>query len=102
MIANILGSTIGILLFITHHPNLFIMCMGVLITISIGTLLKLTNALRPALAAMLIVMIHEKEGSTWEIALERVICVITGCVVALIVTFLVSRIYNYFAPTTNS
>ena len=71
--ANILGSLIGLLLFLIRIPNLFLICIGVMLTIVIGVLLKLHAALRSALAALVIVMVHEEgKNSTWHIALERV------------------------------
>lgn len=85
--ANVLGSSVGLLLFLIHIPNLFLICIGVIVTIAIGMLLKLNTALRSALSALIIVMIHEEgQNSTWHIALERMVCVIIGCVIGLLIT----------------
>lgn len=93
MKANILGSSIGLLLFLIHQPNLFLICIAVLLTIITGTFLKLHTALRSALAAVIIVMIHEEgQHSTWHIAIERMGCVIIGCIIGLLITFA----FNYF------
>ena len=92
MKANILGSSIGLLLFLIHTPNLFLICIGLATAILLGMVLKLDNALRPMLAALVIVMIHEKTDSSWIIAFERVGCVIAGCILALLLTM----IFNYF------
>ena len=87
MKANILGSSIGLLLFLIHAPNLFLICIGVILTIIIGTFLNLNTAMRSSLSALVIVMVHEAEqNSSWHIALERVGCVIVGCIVGLLVT----------------
>jgi uncharacterized membrane protein YgaE (UPF0421/DUF939 family) len=87
MKANILGSSIGLLLFLIHQPNLFLICVAVILTILIGIFLKLNAALRPALAALIIVMIHEEQqNSTWHIAIERMGCVMLGCVIGLLIT----------------
>jgi uncharacterized membrane protein YgaE (UPF0421/DUF939 family) len=87
MKANILGSSVGLFLFLIHQPNLFLICVAVILTILIGTFLKLNNALRPALAALIIVMIHEEQqNSTWHIAIERMGCVMFGCVIGLLIT----------------
>jgi len=87
MKANILGSSIGLLLFLIHQPNLFLISIAVILTIITGTLLKLNTALRSALAAVVIVMIHEEEkSSTWHIAVERMGCVILGCTIGLLIT----------------
>ena len=99
MKANILGSSIGLLLFLIHLPNLFLICIGVMLTIVIGTFLKLHTAMRSSLAALIIVMIHEaQQNSTWHIALERMGCVMVGCIIGLLITvvfnFLASLIKN--------
>jgi len=85
--ANILGSSVGLSLFLIRIPNLFLICIGVMLTIVIGVFLKLHAALRPALAALVIIMIHEEgQNSTWRIALERMGCVIIGCIIGLLIT----------------
>ncbi len=87
MKANILGSSIGLLLFLIHQPNLFLISFAVMLTIIIGTFLKLNTALRSALAAVVIVRIHEEgKSSTWHIAIERMGCVIIGCIIGLLIT----------------
>jgi len=95
MKANILGSSIGLLLFMIHQPNLLLICIALTLTILIGVFLKLDAALRPALAALIIVMIHEQhQNSTQHIALERVGCVMFGCVTGLLITFF----FNWAVP----
>lgn len=96
--ANILGSLIGLLLFLIRIPNLFLICIGVMLTIVIGVLLKLHAALRSALAALVIVMVHEEgKNSTWHIALERVGCVMIGCIIGLLITI----VFNSFRISKN-
>jgi uncharacterized membrane protein YccC len=90
MKANVLGSLIGLLLFLIYPPNIFTISIGILITILIGTGINLGNATRSALASVLIVMIHEQQEGSWKIAVERVFCVVAGCVAGLIVTFVFS------------
>jgi uncharacterized membrane protein YgaE (UPF0421/DUF939 family) len=87
MKANVLGSSIGLLLFLIHQPNLLLICIGVTLTIVIGIFLKLNAALRSSLSALVIVMIHEaQENSTWHIAVERMGCVMVGCIIGLLIT----------------
>jgi uncharacterized membrane protein YgaE (UPF0421/DUF939 family) len=87
MKANVLGSSVGLLLFLIHRPNLFLICIGVVLTIIIGTFLKLNLALRSSLSALVIVMVHEQQqNSTWNIALERMGCVMLGCMIGLLIT----------------
>jgi uncharacterized membrane protein YgaE (UPF0421/DUF939 family) len=95
MKANILGSLIGLMLFLIHQPNLFLICIAVILTILIGTFFKLNNALRSALSALVIVMIHEEEkSSTWHIAIERMGCVIFGCLIGLLITLISNSLDN--------
>jgi uncharacterized membrane protein YgaE (UPF0421/DUF939 family) len=91
--ANILGCTIGICLFPLHLPEIGILLLGVLIIIFLGLWLHITDTLRSSLAALVIVTMQVEQGKHWYIALERMVCVITGCVVALLLTIL----FNYLA-----
>ncbi len=95
MKGNILGSSIGLLLFLVHHPNLFLICIGVTLTIVTGTFLKLNTAMRSSLSSLVIVMIHEEqENSTWHIAFERMGCVMFGCIVGLLITITFNSFSN--------
>jgi uncharacterized membrane protein YgaE (UPF0421/DUF939 family) len=99
MKANILGSSIGLLLFLIHHPNLFLICIGVILTIAIGTFLKLNTAMRSSLSSLVIVMIHEEQqNSTWHVAFERMGCVIFGCIVGLLITIT----FNFLGSATKT
>ncbi|HPG57406.1 MAG TPA: hypothetical protein PKW98_06280, partial [Candidatus Wallbacteria bacterium] len=50
---------------------------------------------RSALAALVIVLIQENEKNTWRSALERMGCVVSGCVVGLLVTVVFFKLENY-------
>ena len=95
IIANILGCVVALIIYPIEAPSLLLLCLGVGITIALGTLLKLTNVLRTALAALVIIIITEGEHRNWMIALERVGCVIIGCVVALAVTLIFNKVQHY-------
>lgn len=96
IIANTLGCAVALLIYPIHAASLLLLCLGVAITIVTGTLLKLTNVLRTAIAALVIIIITEGEHRNWQIALERVGCVITGCVVALAITLLFNRVQHFY------
>jgi len=96
IIANTLGCAVALLIYPIQAPSLLLLCLGVAITIAAGTLLKLTNVLRTAIAALVIIIITEGEHRNWQIALERVGCVITGCVVALAVTLLFNKVQHFY------
>lgn len=88
MKANVLGSVIGMIIFVIHVPNLLFNCIGVLLTIVIATALNIQATTRSAMAAVIIVLLYEKENSSWHMAMERMFCVILGCLIALIITLL--------------
>jgi len=100
IIANTLGCAVALLIYPIQAPSLLLLCLGVAITIAAGTLLKLTNVLRTAIAALVIIIITEGEHRNWQIALERVGCVITGCVVALAVTLLFNKVQHFYNTRT--
>ena len=91
MKANMIGCVIGLILFVVNGPGLLMIAIGVITTISVCSFLKLLTIGKSALAAMLIVMVHEKHGHTWDIALERLGCVALGCIIAL----LISALFGY-------
>ncbi|HKC66963.1 MAG TPA: FUSC family protein [Bacteroidia bacterium] len=91
--ANMIGSTIGLLLFMVNGSELLMMGIGVITTISICYLLKILTIGKSALAAFLIVILHERHGNTWQVAVERLGCVALGCAIALII----SAIFGYVA-----
>lgn len=86
-IANITGSSIGLIFYLVHQPNFLTISGAVVTTIITGTVIRLGNATRTALAALIIVMILEKENNTVLFAFERMVCVLIGCLVAMILTF---------------
>jgi uncharacterized membrane protein YccC len=86
MKANLLGCAVGLCLYPLNLPGLAALCIGITLTLSIGFALKIPSTLRSALAALIIVTIHEEEQRQWYLPLERVTCVVAGCLVALLVT----------------
>ena len=99
--ANCLGCAISLALYPIHAPALVLLCVGVGITILVGTALNLTNVLRTAIAALVIVIITEQEHRSYLIALERVACVITGCAVALAVTLIFNQVMHFSTGRIN-
>ena len=49
------------------------------------------NASRTALVAVTIIMLHPTEAHVWDNALERVVSVVAGCIVALVITLAFHR-----------
>jgi uncharacterized membrane protein YgaE (UPF0421/DUF939 family) len=92
--ANTLGCTVGICLYPIQLPELALICIGITITIFLGIGLKISSTIRSALAGLIIVTLQVEQTKHWYIALERVICVVAGCVVALLITL----IFNWVKP----
>jgi len=86
MKANILGSTIGLILYFIPLNSLLLIIIGIGLVIYMGTILRLGNAIRMALAALIIVVVKQEIDKEWWTALSRMICVVAGCLVALVVT----------------
>lgn len=86
MKANILGSTIGFILHFISLNSLLLIIIGISVVIYLGTILRLGNATRTALAALIIVVVKQGIDKESWVALSRMICVVVGCLVALVVT----------------
>jgi uncharacterized membrane protein YgaE (UPF0421/DUF939 family) len=86
MKANILGSTIGLLVFLLRNPsNLLTICIGVTLTIIVCYRLKLMDVSRTALVAFIIVVLYNAAHRTWNGALERMGSVVAGCLIGLVI-----------------
>jgi len=88
MKANVLGSVLGMIIFLIHVPSLILNCIGVLFTIVIATALNIQSTTRSAMAAFIIVLLYEQKDASRHVALERMFCVILGCLIALILTLI--------------
>ena len=85
MKANMIGSAVGLLLFLLHKPDLLFLCVGAVLTILICWITKIMDASRMALAALLIVSIGGSHES-WYVCVERMVSVLIGCIIALAIT----------------
>ncbi|RYE23284.1 MAG: hypothetical protein EOP42_23415, partial [Sphingobacteriaceae bacterium] len=83
------GAGTGLLLFFLHPPALVMVCLGVIIVLVVCELLKLQVAARSALASVIIICIHESGKYFYQVALERAAGVILGCLIALLITYLI-------------
>jgi uncharacterized membrane protein YgaE (UPF0421/DUF939 family) len=85
-----MGSAVALSLLAIHFPELLKISIGIILTITINYILKLTDATRSALAALIIVIIQEQHSGSYLVALERAACVLVGCCIALLITMLAS------------
>lgn len=93
--SNFLGAGVGLLLYFIPLHTIALLGIGVALTIWFGIALKLDKTLRSALAALVIVLVEESAKRDWLIAIERVICVCLGCLVAMIITYVFSKIIRF-------
>lgn len=95
--ANLVGAGTGLVLFFLHPPAFIMVCIGVAAVLIICEFLKLQVAARSALASVVIICIHESGKYFYQVALERAAGVIGGCLIALLITYIVhykSLIHN--------
>jgi len=86
--ANIVGAGVGVLCMLIYQPNMWMISLALVITLSLCYLFKLDAGIRSALAASIIIMLHQEGRHLWDAALERIVSVLAGCLLALIITFL--------------
>lgn len=86
--ANMVGAGIGLILLSIHPINLLMISIGIVLAIFAGQLLNLQTATRTAVISVLIITMHEQGHHFWNVAIERAIAVISGCVVGVILTYL--------------
>lgn len=85
--ANIVGASVGLLCLLISPTNMWILSAALAITLSLCYFFKFDTAMRSALAATIIIMLHEEGKHLWDTALERVIAVLAGCTLGLLITF---------------
>ena len=86
--ANIVGACSGMLCLWIYPTNMWMICLGLTNTLSFCYLFKLDSGIRSALAATIILMLHEEGKHVWDTAIERVIAVLSGCLLGLVITFI--------------
>ena len=87
MKANIIGAVIGLAAILLYGMNLYVLLVSVLVTILFCTFIKLGNASRSALAALVIVLTDEEHMAGGNSAYERMFCVVAGYVIAMLITY---------------
>jgi uncharacterized membrane protein YccC len=89
--ANLVGSAAIVLCLLGGLPSVVTLALAYGLAITACSLLHLMNASRTALAAVTIILLHPTEAHLWDNALERVLSVVAGCIVALVVTLAFHR-----------
>jgi uncharacterized membrane protein YgaE (UPF0421/DUF939 family) len=86
--ANITGALIGLFCFTLPFSQLVSLCIGVVLTIAVCTIMRFPSSTRSALAALVIVLLQEMGKPMWSYALQRILAVLLGCLVGLALTLL--------------
>ena len=85
--ANLVGASVGLLCLLISPTNMWILSAALAVTLSLCYFFKFDTAVRSALAATIIIMLHDEGKHLWDTALERVIAVVAGCTLGLLITF---------------
>ena len=93
--ANVLGATVGVICLLFFPANGWLITSA--ITLSFCYLFKPDARICSAIAAPIIIMLHEEGKHVWDTAIERVIAVFVGCISALVITF----IFHFKSKTNN-
>ncbi|MGH7976489.1 MAG: FUSC family protein [Limisphaerales bacterium] len=95
VIANLAGAFGGAALSLAIGHPLLAMAVGVILTGLVCYFLKVEDAMRPAFAAVVIVIINT-DTAKWSNSLDRVVAVIVGCLCALTIGFLFDKVSSRF------
>lgn len=99
--ANLIGSGIGLICFFIHPINVYMLVLGIVLSIATCYVFNLMNVARSAIVALIIVLIHKQTQVLWIGAVERFISVATGCFIGLSITIVTSAIINYWRKKAN-
>lgn len=91
--ANIVGALVGLGAFLLRPPDILSLCVSVVATVLVCTFFRLGKTTRTALAALVIVLLQEKEKNNWKLATQRMVSVAVGSLAALGLTLLLKGLY---------
>jgi uncharacterized membrane protein YgaE (UPF0421/DUF939 family) len=95
IIANLIGASVGLGMAIALRQELLSLAVGILLTGMACHFIRLDDALRPAYAAVIIVIMSPNPDH-WHDSLDRVFAVVVGCVCTLAVGFVFDKVSNLF------
>jgi uncharacterized membrane protein YccC len=85
--ANLVGASVGLVCLLIAPANMLTVSIALFITLSLCYFFRFDAAVRSALAATIIIMLHEEGKHVWDTAIERVIAVLAGCILGLVITY---------------
>lgn len=99
--ANVIGALAGAAFSALLGHSLWALALGVTVTGIACHLLRMDDALRPAFAAVVIVMFANEKG-VWHEPLQRVLSVLAGCFCALAVGLIYDAAAKFFNVSPQS
>ncbi len=85
--ANLIGSATSLLCLLLGPTSFVTLSLSLVLTIGLCALCRLMAGSRSALAASVIIMLHEPGMHPWDAAIKRAASVISSCLLGLVVTF---------------
>jgi uncharacterized membrane protein YccC len=89
--ANLLASATSLLFMLAGAANFITLCAALVLTIVLCAVCRLMAGSRSALAAVVIIMLHEPGAHPWDAAVKRAASVIGGCLLGLAITLVFHR-----------
>ena len=86
--ANLVGAVVGLMLALIHPMNVYMMALGVVLAATACELLNLKAARRSATVGVILISLAPAGKHFYEVALERAIGVVTGCMLAMLLTLI--------------
>ena len=101
--ANLLGAVSSVLLVLVGLPPLVGLAIALMLTVALCQLFNVMSGSRPALAAVIIIMLHHHEGLfVWDTVIERLAAVVAGCLAGLLLTFVFHRSLKHDSKAQSS
>ncbi len=93
--ANLLGAAASIAVLLLTLPPLLGLAIALMMTVALCHLFNVMSGSRPALAAVIIILLHPHDGlHPWDTAVLRLLAVAGGCIAGLAITALFHSNYS--------
>ncbi|MBG6233660.1 uncharacterized membrane protein YgaE (UPF0421/DUF939 family) [Pedobacter sp. CAN_A7] len=92
--SNVIGSGVGLICFLIHPPNAYMMIAGIIVTTLICHLLNMANMARVAIVALLIILSWHQSDHSQFAPIYRFLTVALGCIIGLTIVVTTSWLKN--------
>lgn len=94
ILSNVLGCAIALFLLLLPLPGIWLLSFGVILVVVLGYGSGLGEMIKPALAALVIVLLQQERTIHWFGPLQSVFSLLTGCAVAIVLTVM----FDFWLP----